>query len=71
MPVASSKQARGKGLGKRVTGAVNAKTPEGSLSAEINAVDGRTARPFVIDQSLRLERRWVDCSGLKSGGKSG
>lgn len=46
MPLASSKQLFGNGLGKSVTGALMARMPAGSSTA------GRTASPFAIDQSL-------------------
>ena len=68
MALASSKQARGKRLGKRVSGAVTAKEPEGSISLETKAGEGRTASPLSMDQSLRFDSRYSDCSDVNAGG---
>ena len=54
MFMASLKHERGKGLGNKVTGAVTARTPDGSVPWSTNAGDGRTASPLAIDQSFRL-----------------
>ena len=54
---ASSKQALGKRLGNRVTGAVTARDLDGSTFSDTNDEEGRTAKPLRIDQSLMLARR--------------
>ncbi len=71
MAVASSKQERGNGLGNKVIGAVDASTPVGSVSTGTKLAGGLTAKPCAIDQSLRVVKRYSDCSCERSGGYSG
>jgi hypothetical protein len=63
-----SKHACGKGLGNNVTGAVVAKTPRGSASAETTDNGGLTVKPWATDQSLIVERSCSDSDGVRFGG---
>jgi len=58
---------RGKGLGKRVTGAVVARMLWGSPAEGMRAGGGRTVRPRAIVRSLMVRRR-ADASAVVKGG---
>ena len=54
-----------------MTGAGVAKTARGSCSAETKLDGGFTVRPWAMDQSIRLVKRYLDCSSFSAGGYCG
>ncbi len=68
MDFAWSKHTFGNGLGNKVTGAVVAKTPSGSVSVDMRDGGGLTAKPFAMVQSLIVAARCSHSASDKFGG---